>query len=72
MLRKDGQALITIYSDLQLQAQGTWSATGDSPKEIKLKVTGGELTGNFSGTGKLLLSDDRMSLKELTNRREIS
>ena len=66
MLREDGQALIKIYSDLQLQAQGTWSATGSSPKEIQLKVTGGELNGNFSGTGKLLLSDDRMSLKELT------
>ena len=66
VLREDGQALIKIYSDLQLQAQGTWSATGSSPKEIQLKVTGGELNGNFSGTGKLLLSDDRMSLKELT------
>jgi hypothetical protein len=66
VLRTDGQALITIYSDLQLQAQGTWSATGSSPEEIQLKVTGGELNGNLSGTGKLLLSDDRMSLKELT------
>jgi hypothetical protein len=66
VLREDGQALITIYSELQLQAQGTWSATGSSPKEIQLKVTGGELNGNFSGAGKLLLSDDRMSLKELT------
>jgi hypothetical protein len=66
VLRENGQALITIYSDLQLQAQGTWSGTGDSPKEIQLKVTGGELNGNLSGSGKLLLSDDRMSLKELT------
>jgi hypothetical protein len=66
VLREDGQALITIYSDLQLQAQGTWSPTGSSPEEIQLKVTGGELNGSLSGTGKLLLSDDRMSLKELT------
>ncbi|HEV2827522.1 MAG TPA: hypothetical protein VGW76_07930, partial [Pyrinomonadaceae bacterium] len=66
VLRQDGQALITIYSDLQLQAQGTWSPTSSSPEEIQLKVTGGELNGSLSGTGKLLLSDDRMSFKELT------
>jgi hypothetical protein len=66
VLREDGQALITIYSDLQLQARATWSATGSSPEVIQLKVTGGELNGNLSGSGRLLLSDDRMSLKELT------
>ena len=63
VFREDGQALITIYSDLQLQARATWSATGSSPEVIQLKVTGGELNGNLSGTGKLLVSDDRMSLR---------
>ncbi|HWP54049.1 MAG TPA: hypothetical protein VN476_07915 [Pyrinomonadaceae bacterium] len=66
VLRPNGEAVITLFSDLQLQAQGTWSANASSPDEIQLKITGGELNGNISGTGKLLLIDDRTSLKELT------
>jgi hypothetical protein len=65
VLRQDGTVLITLYSDLQLQAHGTWSV-GDSPEEILLKITGGELSGNATGTGKLLLSEDRKSIRELT------
>jgi hypothetical protein len=67
VLRQDGTVLITLYSDLQLQAQGTWSASTSSPEEILLKITGGELSGNVTGTGKkLLLSNDRKFIKELT------
>jgi hypothetical protein len=66
VLRQDGTVLITLYSDLQLQAQGTWSASNSSPQEILLKITGGEVNGNARGTGKLLLSNDRKSIKELT------
>ena len=66
VLRQDGTVLITLYSDLQLQAQGTWSASKSSPEEILLKITGGEASGNATGTGKLLLSNDRKSIKELT------
>ena len=66
VLRQDGTVLITLYSDLQLQAQGTWSASNSSPEEILLKITGGELSGNATGTGKLLLSNDRKFIKELT------
>ena len=66
VLRPKGEAVITLFSDLQLQAQGTWSASASSLDEIQLKITGGELNGNISGTGKLLLSDDRTSLKEMT------
>jgi hypothetical protein len=66
VLRQDGTVLITLYSDLQLQAQGTWSASNSSPEEILLKITGGEVTGNATGTGKLLLSNDRKFIKELT------
>ena len=65
VLRPDGTVLITLYSDLQLQAEGTWSV-GASPEEILLKITGGDLSGNATGTGKLLLSDDRKFIKELT------
>jgi len=66
VLRQDGTALITLYSDLQLQAQGTWSPSDSSPEQILLKITGGELSGNMSGTGKLLLSQDRKSIRSLT------
>jgi|GEM_PF-1164538 len=66
VLRQDGTVLITLYSDLQLQAQGTWSASKSSPDEILLKITGGEVSGNATGTGKLLLSNDRKFIKELT------
>lgn len=66
VLRQDGTVLIALYSDLQLQAQGTWSASNSSPEEILLKVTGGEVSGNVTGTGKLLLSDGRKFIKELT------
>jgi hypothetical protein len=31
-----------------------------------LKITGGEVSGNVTGTGKLLLSSDRKFIKELT------
>src|SRR6185295_19641279 len=55
VLRPDGTVLITLYSDLQLQVKGTWSATNSSPEEILLKITGGEVSGNGTGTGKLLL-----------------
>jgi hypothetical protein len=66
VLRQDGTVLITLYSDLQLQAQGTWSASTSSPEEILLKITGGDVSGNATGTGKLLLSNDRKFIKELT------
>lgn len=66
VLRQDGTVLITLYSDLQLQAQGTWSASNSSPEEILLKINGGEVSGNATGTGKLLLSNDRKFIKELT------
>jgi hypothetical protein len=66
VLRQDGTVLITLYSDLQPEAQGTWSPSDSSPAEILLKITGGELSGNATGTGKLLLSEDRKSIRELT------
>lgn len=66
VLRQNGQALITLYSDLQLQMQGTWSVSDSSPQEIQLKITGGELGGNASGSGKVLLSNDLKYISELT------
>jgi hypothetical protein len=65
VLRPNGTALITLVSDLQLHAEAQWSASKSSSDEIELKITGGELSGNASGSGKLVLSEDRKSIKEL-------
>jgi hypothetical protein len=65
VLRRNGEAVIRLFSDLQLQVQGTWSVSDSSPQEIQLKITGGELGGNASGSGKILLSNDTKSITEL-------
>ena len=65
LLRPNGAAVITLVSDLQLHAEAQWSASKSSSEVIDLKITGGELSGTASGSGKLLLSEDRKSIKEL-------
>ena len=72
VLRPNGTVLITVAADLQLQAEGTWSTSTSSPEEILLKVTGGVLKGEMTGSGKLLLTSDRKSLKELTMNLKLS
>ena len=54
VLRQDGTVLITLISDLQLQAQGTWSASNSSPDEILLKITGGETQRKRDGNRKVV------------------
>src|SRR5215475_3540515 len=66
VLRRNGTAMITLISDLQLHADAEWSASKSSPEEIELKIIGGELSGNASGSGKLVLTDDRKAIKELS------
>ena len=66
VLRPNGTVLISVAADLLLQAEGTWSTSASSPEEILLKVTGGVLKGELTGSGKLLLTSDRKSIKELT------
>ena len=66
VLRQNGTVMITVSADLQLQAEGTWNASASSPEEIILKITGGVLKGEMTGSGKLLLTSDRKSFKELT------
>ena len=65
VLRPNGTALITVTADVLLQAQGTWKATAGSPQEIDLKISGGAVKGEVIGSGKLLLTSDRKSMKEL-------
>jgi hypothetical protein len=65
-LRENGTFLLALSADLQLQAEGTWKASTSSPEEILLKITGGVLKGEMTGSGKLLLTSDRVSIKKLT------
>ena len=65
ILREDGEAQITIFTDLQLSAQGRWSAKEDSDA-IDLEITGGIVTGNATGTGKLLLREDGKTISSLS------
>ncbi len=66
VLRKDGTLLMTVAADLQLQAEGTWKTSASSPGEILLKITGGVLKGEMTGSGKLLLTSDGKSFRQLT------
>ena len=66
VLRKDRSVMIAVTSDLQIQLQGTWKANTASPEEIVLKITGGAVADDLDGSGKLVLTTDRKSLKELT------
>ena len=66
VLRQNGTLLIAVTADLLLQAEGTWSTSASSPEAILLKITGGVLKGEMTGSGKLLLTSDRKSFKELT------
>ena len=66
VLRQDGTVLVTVTAELMLQAEGTWKATASSPEEIDLKITGGAVKGEVIGSGKLSLTSDRKSMKELT------
>jgi hypothetical protein len=65
VLRRNGTMLVTVCADLQLQAEGTWSVSDTSPEEVLLKITGGVVTGDVIGSGKLLLSKDRKSFEQL-------
>lgn len=65
VLRQNGTLLISVTAELQLQAEGTWKASASSPDEILLKITGGVLKGEMTGSGKLLLTSDGKSFRQL-------
>ncbi len=66
VLRPNGTVMITVTADLLLEADGTWNVSASSAEEIVLKITGGAVKGEVIGSGKLLLTEDRKSMKELT------
>ena len=65
MLKQNGTVLIRVTAELQLQAEGTWKASASSPDEILLKITGGVVKGEMTGSGKLLLTSDGKSFRQL-------
>jgi hypothetical protein len=65
ILKENGEAQITLYSDIQLFAQGRWSVSKD-PKVINLKMSGGIAGGNANTKGKLILREDGKSIASLT------
>ena len=66
VLRKNGNAKVIVIADLQLQLQGSWKANTDSAEKILLTITGRAVDADLEGSGTLLLTNDRKSLKELT------
>lgn len=65
VLREGGDVQITLITDLQLSAQGRWTASDDATKGIDLTITGGIVSGNVSGSGRLLLRDDGKTIDKL-------
>jgi hypothetical protein len=65
ILRANGDAEIVLVTEMQLFARGRWSAPSDLSKGISLKINGGIVTGNATGSGKLLLRPDARSIDRL-------
>lgn len=65
ILKENGDANLTFVADLQLSAQGTWSMGRSLEEGINLKITGGVVSGNAAGTGKLFLRKDGKSIEKL-------
>ncbi len=65
ILKEGGEAELTFYADLQLVAQGTWSLAKSLEEGINLRITGGVVSGNATGTGKLFLRKDGKSIDKL-------
>jgi hypothetical protein len=65
MLFEDNKAEISLVSDITVFVNGAWSRRDDTSTEIALKITGGSVSGNLDGGGKLLLTADRKSIAGL-------
>ena len=64
-LKEGGEAEIVVVTDMQLFATGRWTAPSDLSKGISLKITGGVVSGNAKGSGKLFLRPDGKSIDRL-------
>ena len=64
VLKENGEAEFTLFTDMQLYGQGQWSAGKDLSQGIDLKITGG-VVKDAKGTGKLFLLADGKSIATL-------
>jgi len=67
ILRENGDAEFTLFTDMQLYEQGRWSAGKDLSQGIDLKITGGVVKNEKEAkvTGKLFLRADGKSIATL-------
>ena len=65
-LKENGEANITLFTDLQLFAKGRWSTSDDQTKGIPLEITGGVVDGDMTGSGTLFLGSDAKSISKLS------
>ena len=62
---QDGKIEINLVSDITIFINGSWSRASDNDKTIDLKITGGSVSGNLDGGGKIILTDDRKAIASL-------
>lgn len=58
-LSPDGQADITLVSEITFFLKGKWSKNSASPNTLNLEITGSMTAGGAQGTGKLVLRPDK-------------
>jgi hypothetical protein len=58
-LSPDGQADITLVSEITFFLKGKWSKDSASPNTLNLEITGSVTEGGAQGTGKLVLRPDK-------------
>ena len=63
---EDGKTEINLVSDITVFISGTWSRANETGKTIDVKITGGSVSGNLDGGGKIQLTEDRKSIAGLS------
>jgi hypothetical protein len=58
-LAPDGQADITLVSEITFFLKGKWSKDNTAPNIINLEITGSMTAGGAQGTGKLTIRADK-------------
>jgi hypothetical protein len=67
LLKENGEAQITLYTSIQIQSLGHWTATKD-PHVINLTMSAGVAGDDQSIKGTLTLRDDLKTIAGLTAR----
>src|ERR1700752_1179139 len=55
-LFEDGKPEINLVTDISVFVNGNWSRVNETDKTIDLKITGGSVSGNLNGSGKINLT----------------